>query len=253
MDNYKDHFRKMKNQKLGKPTKMQGHKVKARRVSLNYKSNTVRSNTSGSYVWGGICLLGFALTLYGFLYPEKMSEYSSHIKIGFFTEGFASEAEKTAQDHAPKEEKKSPPTDPAKPEKKPEAAAAVEEKPSYVQGLMDKEKEFDKREKRLAELDEKLQQEKAELDKKIQALEQTRRDIASRLESRVAQDEENMNKLVGVYSNMKAQNAAQVISELDDELAINILKRMKKQDAANILNYIDAKKAKTLSEKYSGY
>jgi flagellar motility protein MotE (MotC chaperone) len=209
--------------------------------------------------------LGFCAALLAFVYPEKIEEIASRTEISFFAVGEANEkpaekpaakpeaGEKSAEAVPPKEENKAPDAAAATAEKKPEGTAAVEEKPSYLQGLEDKEKELDAREKNLAELDEKLQQQKLELDKKIQALEETRRDIASRLESRVTQDEEDITKLVGVYSNMKAQNAATVISKLDDDLAIKILKRMKKQDAGNILNYLDPQKAKTLSEKYSGY
>jgi flagellar motility protein MotE (MotC chaperone) len=102
-------------------------------------------------------------------------------------------------------------------------------------------------------LEEKLQLEKLALGKKVEELEIKRRDIASKLEGRVQEDEESVKKLVDMYSNMKPQSAAQVIASLDDELAINILKRMKKQEAGSILNYMPPQKAKLLSEKYTGY
>ena len=210
-------------------------------------------------------MLAFAAALFAFIYPEQLEMVLAGTEISFFAQGEANETPaskskempkapaKSAGDAVGKEENKATSSDPAMGDKKTEAAAPVVEKPSYVQGLADKEKELDDRQKKLADLEEKLQLQKVELDKKIKALEETRRDIASRLETRVSQDEEDITKLVGVYSNMKAQNAATVISKLDDDLAVKILKRMKKQDAGNILNYLDPEKAKLLSEKYSGY
>ena len=228
-----------------------------KKVSLSYKSNRVRSNNSGTKILGTLCAFGFCLALYAFLYPEQVELLGQHVKISFISMSEASdkapEAAKTSPSPDSKEEKKSPEASTPKSADPNAKAPAVEEKPNYAQGLVDKEKELDEREARLVDLEAKLQLEKQELDKKIQTLEQTRRDIASKLENRVAADEENITKLVGVYSNMKPQTAAQVISKLDDELAINILKRMKKQEAGSILNFIDAEKAKVLSEKYSGY
>lgn len=257
MDKYTSHFKKLK-QEAKRPSKA----VKPGKVSLSYKSNRVRSrNNSGSYILGTLCALAFLATGYAFLYPEEMDKLTKHVDISFITMSEANDSAAPA------------PADPANPAASPDAkeeknaaatpeekaaapaapAPAVSEKPNYAQGLLDKEKELDERAARLAELESKLQLEKEELDKKIAALEQTRRDIASRLENRVAADEENITKLVGVYSNMKPQAAATVISKLDDELAINILRRMKKQEAGSILNFIEPQKAKTLSEKYSGY
>ena len=79
-----------------------------------------------------------------------------------------------------------------------------------------------------------------------------RREISSVLDKKVVADKESVNKLVAVYSNMKPLNAANIISSIDEELAIKVLSKMKKQNAAAILNFIEPKKAQTLSEKYAG-
>jgi flagellar motility protein MotE (MotC chaperone) len=275
MDNYKNHFKKLKNKNASTPNP--GVRAKAsrrpsaqgQRVSLNYSSNKVRGSNRGSYVFGAICAIGFCAALFAFVYPEQIETIIAGTEISFFAQGEASETpsktpgektksaqkaeEKSAEGAGGKGENKATSSDPALANKTASGDGSVEEKPSYIQGLVDKEKDLDEREKKLVDLEEKLQLQKIELDKKIEALEATRRDIASRLESRVNQDEEDITKLVGVYSNMKAQNAATVISKLDDDLAVKILKRMKKQDAGNILNFLDPEKAKLLSEKYSGY
>jgi flagellar motility protein MotE (MotC chaperone) len=282
MDNYKNHFKKLKNKNIPSSIPRNSSKAVKRpasqnhRVSLNYNSNKIRGSNKGSYVFGAICAVGFCAALFAFIYPEQIETILEGTQISFFAQGEASETpsktdskdskssgakaegalkaeEKSSESGHGKGENKATSSDPAMANKNSSADASVEEKPSYIQGLVDKEKDLDEREKKLADLEEKLQLQKIELDKKIEALEETRRDIASRLETRVNQDEEDITKLVGVYSNMKAQNAATVISKLDDDLAVKILKRMKKQDAGNILNFLDPEKAKLLSEKYSGY
>jgi len=247
---YKQHFKQM-NKNRQTPSKSPR---KSTKMSLHYRTNAVKPSRTSAMHWiSFICLAGFCLALYGMIYPEAFEHFPHGIKIGVFSKSLAAEEATPAAPSDKKEEKKS--TDETSPKPATAAAAdkAVSENPNQVAQLMDKEKELAEREKRVVELEEKLQQQKLELDEKLKQLDQARRDIASKLETRVTQDQENIEKLVGVYSNMKPQNAAQVISKLDDELAISVLRKMKKQDAGAIMNYMDPQKTKVLSEKYSGY
>jgi flagellar motility protein MotE (MotC chaperone) len=243
MSDYKQHFKKLN----------QNKKSPKRKMSLHYKTNAVKNGSSVVHWLSFICLSGFCLALYGFLYPEQLETLPTRLKVSFFSQSLASETATSATPPAKKEEKKSSTeTSPSVAVTDPQAPA-VQEKQSHVEQLMEKEKELDEREKHVEEMEAKLQQQKLELDEKIKVLEQARRDIATKLETRVAQDQETIDKLVGVYSNMKPQNAAIVISKLDEELAVSVLKKMKKQDAGAIMNYMDPQKTKVLSEKYSGY
>jgi len=101
-------------------------------------------------------------------------------------------------------------------------------------------------------LEEDLQQQRVEIEKQLLELKEMRRTISSKLDSKVMADQESIDKLVGVYSNMKPQNAATIISKLDDQLAIKVLSKMKPQNAAAVLNFVEPQKAQTLSEKYAG-
>ena len=241
MNSYSQHFKNIK-------------KNKQKKMSLGYHSNKVKKENPLLQFLGLLSLIGFCLALYGFLYPENIAEMSN-FKISFFAEGIAA-SDITAKKSQPTEveaaehAQKNPPS---KAKAVNEMGGAVEKKPSHLEQLLDKEKELVEREKRLVELEAKLQQTQLEMDKKLLALEETRREIASKLETRVVQDQESINKLVDMYSNMKPQVAAGVISKLDEELAISVLRKMKKQDAGSILNFMDIQKAKVLSEKYSGY
>ena len=52
---------------------------------------------------------------------------------------------------------------------------------------------------------------------------------------------------------MKPGQAANIISTINEDLAIQVLSKMKKKNAAQILNMIEPAKARVLSEKFAGY
>lgn len=237
MNNYSQHFKKLKTKK---------------KMSLGYQSGKIKKENPLLQFIGLVCLIGFFLTLYGVLYPENIVPISQ-FKLSFFSQGLAANEEKSSATNVEETEKSSTPPNADSTEASLKEKKKVENNVSHIEQLLEKEKELVEREKRVLEMEEKLQQTKVVMDKKIEQLDQMRREIASKLETRVVQDDESIDKLVGVYSNMKPQSAAMVLSKLDENLAISVLKKMKKQDAGSILNYMDAQKAKVLSEKYSGY
>lgn len=129
----------------------------------------------------------------------------------------------------------------------------TQEEISHFTKLNERKRELDLREAELAKLEEELQRRKEELDEKIKKLEAMRAEISKALESRVAEDQAKVNKLVEVYSGMKPAQAARVIETLNEDLAVEILDKMKKKSAAEILDMMDAKKARRLSELMTGY
>ncbi|RYZ70123.1 MAG: hypothetical protein EOP05_13780 [Proteobacteria bacterium] len=128
-----------------------------------------------------------------------------------------------------------------------------DEELSFFNKLNDRKKELDLRESELAKLEEELQKQKTELDGKIKQLEDMRTDISKTLKTRVAVDQEKVEKLVQTYSTMKAQNAAKIIETLNEDLAVEVMDKMKKKSAAEIMNMMDAKKARRISELLTGY
>ena len=119
--------------------------------------------------------------------------------------------------------------------------------------LDERKRQLDMREEELNKMEAELQKQKQVLEARMNELDQTRRKIAGQLEERVAVDQERVQKLVDVYSNMKPANAAQVFEKLDEDLAVEVLGNMKKKSAADILNLLPPEKAQKLSEKYTGY
>ncbi|MGE0526196.1 MAG: MotE family protein [Bdellovibrionales bacterium] len=137
--------------------------------------------------------------------------------------------------------------------KGPDADGAVSEDLSHFQKLKQRKEELDMREKELTQLEEELQRQKVELDRRIQQLEEMRSQIAQTLQTRVEVDQEKVNKLVDLYSNMKPKQAADVIGSINEDLAVEVLAKMKKKNAAEIMNLLPPEKARVLSEKYTGY
>ena len=127
------------------------------------------------------------------------------------------------------------------------------EKRNYFNTLKERSKELDARELELTELEKELQEQKKEIKKRIQQLKALRVQITDLFEKKIKVNEEKMKKLVDLYSNMKAQQAAKVLETVDEDLAIEIIGRMKKKNAAAVLNLIHPDKAKRLSERYAGY
>ncbi len=198
------------------------------------------------------CALLLAVASYGHFNYKELDAFLSKIEISIFSKTLAKE-EKAATSKSG--DTKKVPTN-----KGTDVAAKSKEKTSWTQeeinifkGLEDRNKQLDEREKSLNVLAEELQKQRAELDGKLKKLEDVRENISKTLGEQVEKDEEKLNKLVEVYSNMKPNNAAKVFESLDENLAVDVLTRMKKDRAANILNLIEPQKARRLSEKFAGY
>jgi flagellar motility protein MotE (MotC chaperone) len=144
--------------------------------------------------------------------------------------------------------------------KKDEKTGAIKEKVAWTdeeialfKNLDERKKTLDGKEAELAKLDEELQKQKKELDDRLKALDQMRQKIAAQLEERVQTDQDKVDKLVALYSNMKPQSAAKVLQDLNEELVVDILGKMKQKNAAEIMNLLAPEKAQRLSEKFAGY
>lgn len=242
MNNYKDHFKKMKSN---------SHPVRMKQTQKFRSNKPANRKNLASLKAGCLMLLALSVSFYGFLYPESIIEVADRVTV--FSMGHAADAATPAATKDAKKEEVAADPQLKKEPVKTAKSGEVSDNANYIQHLDERKQALDEKEKQLKELEEKLQLEKVALEKKVEELEAKRRDIASKLESRVKEDEESLKKLVEMYSNMKPQNAAQVMVSLDEELAINVLKRMKKQNAGNILNFMPPQKAKLLSEKYTGY
>lgn len=225
-----------------------------------------------------VVIAGFVLG--GFLYarPETAEKLFGRIEIGLFGAAEAASGAKKAAAPSPDKSKaaakdsaaRTPAAEsaeaavgnpanpaassnPAKGEGAPDVRGWSEEEMSFFKKLNERKQELDQRESELAKMEEELQKQKAELDEKIKQLESMRLQISQTLKTRVANDQEKVDKLVQFYSTMKPQQAAKVIETINEDLAVEVLDKMKKKNAAEIMNMMDAKKARKLSELLTGY
>ncbi len=123
----------------------------------------------------------------------------------------------------------------------------------HLTSFLKRQRELDAREDELNRLEAELRLQKEEIDKKLLEINNVRSNIAATLEDRIKVDAEKVDTLVQVYSTMKPVQAAAVIEEMEEDLAIEILSKMKKKNAADIMNLVKPAKLKVFSEKFAGF
>ena len=81
----------------------------------------------------------------------------------------------------------------------------------------------------------------------------TKEEIEKQMKEREAQEKKRVSKLARVYNEMKPQQAAEVMKDLDDDLSVAILQRMDESQAAKTLAAMDADQSARLTKlMYTG-
>lgn len=193
----------------------------------------------------GVSFVGFIVAIWGFQNHEEVERLIKRVEIQMTGEAVAN----------PTPEKSVAPAAPASAEPAAEAppAAMSSIEIDHLKKLNDRKKELDAREEELNRMETELQVQKVDLEKRLKELEEMRTKISSILEDRVKADDQKVDTLVQMYSNMKAPQAAKVFETMDEDLAVEILGRMKKKNAADIMNLLKPEKAQVLSEMFAGY
>lgn len=224
------------------------------------QSKSARRRRQRFPLYPALCAAAIAgLAGLGYSQVDRLDAWLERIEIGAFGRAVASESQSPTKAEKPAatvEQKVEKPAEAKVAEKKVEAPDIKQWTPeelSFFGKLSERKKELDLREAELAKLEEELQRRKVELDQKLKSLETMRAEISKALKTRVAADQEKVDKLVQVYSSMKSVQAAKVIETLNEDLAVEILDKMKKKSAAEILDMMNAKKARRLSELLTGY
>ncbi|WP_320173475.1 hypothetical protein [Maridesulfovibrio sp.] len=132
-----------------------------------------------------------------------------------------------------KENAKAAPKEAAKPATMPEAD---------WKALKAKEDELARKERSLRTLEQNL-------DKKLAELNALESRLKKMIDDADVLKDKKIKHLVGVYTAMKAKQAAQVIESLDTDLAVKILSGMRGRSAGAILGFVSPKKAAKLSEE----
>lgn len=109
-------------------------------------------------------------------------------------------------------------------------------------------KALKKKERELADKERRLQALEASLDNKLAELNALEKNIKKMLDEATLVKNKKVKHLVDVYSNMKAKQAAAVLSTLEEPLAVKILSGMRGRQAGEILTFVEAARAARLSE-----
>lgn len=260
---YDAHFKKLKKNTRFQVKKNSSPSANRPAASMPIQKKRKKQGFPVISVLATMCILGGAT--YGYINPDEVDQFLnkvetldlnvSGIEIGFL--GQASAEDKIAEKKVPpKGEKLEKSADGKSLETKTKLTAATGLSPEEValfNSLEDRKKQLDSKEADLKKLEEELHNQKVELEKRLVQLEQLRTQIGNQLQERVNTDAEQVDKLVAFYSSMKPGTAAKVIEKINEDLAVEVLRKMKKKDAAEIMNMIQSDKAQRLSEKFAGY
>jgi len=113
--------------------------------------------------------------------------------------------------------------------------------PAEWKALKKKEEELAIKERTLKEMEANIKAE-AEKVQKLHA------EIKSMLDEAKQIKDQRVKKLVDMLSNTKAKKAAEILQDMDDDLAVKVLSGMRGRQAGEILSFVESKKAAKLSE-----
>lgn len=195
-------------------------------------------------------LIGFFLALWGYENQPQLDKWINSIEISFTTKSFSKEASSEPA-HLP--EKKEP--DAVEGAVKPQESKLENDIVdfNFIKDFQERKKQLDLKEEELKKLESEIVSQRENIDKKLDEVENIRKKITQQLEDRVKADEQKIDTLVQVYSQMKPPQAAKVFESIDEDLAVEVLTKMKKKNAAEILNLLKPERAQSLSEKFAGY
>lgn len=211
-----------------------------------------------SWKMGLISAMGASISLWGAFNHELIEKFVDSIEVSLMGAALA-ESKPSAETAKPKNDHddKSRTTAEVKNSNSQPADLAADNSEttevSHLQKLADRKRQLDGRESEINRMEEEVNKQKIEVEKKLKELEEMRNRISATLENRVKIDEEKVEGLVQMYSNMKPPQAAKVFETMDEDLAVEIIGRMKKKNAAEIMNLLKPEKAQVISERYAGY
>ena len=131
-----------------------------------------------------------------------------------------------------------------------EQFASVEER-RILAAIQERNERLGEREEQLEKRELQLKTLEAEVDKKIAAMQQLRNELNQLLDRRDAEEEERIFELSLIYERMNPQQAAVLISELETQLAVNLLLGIKKKTAGQIMERLNAETAIRLSKAFT--
>lgn len=119
---------------------------------------------------------------------------------------------------------------------------------AVIDALRDRERALDRRERSIETREADLRQVEADLQARMTELSALRDELKVLLDASDVAREERVKGLVKMVEAMRPNQAAEVFAALDDELAVDVLKRMNKAKAGKALAAMDPARASVLAE-----
>ena len=112
----------------------------------------------------------------------------------------------------------------------------------------DREQQLAKRERELEIKEKQLKELEATVTASLNEIEVAQKRLTTLINELKGEQDKQLQHLIDVYSNMKAQQAGMVLETLDEGIAVRILSGMKGRKAGEVLSFVEPKKAARLSE-----
>jgi len=120
---------------------------------------------------------------------------------------------------------------------------------SLFEVLEKRRTELDERERRLEKESEQLLLLRASLEEKIAELKSLQTQVDEMLKRAETQKSRELKNLVGVYESMKPQEAAEILQQMDEPMALQIVAGMSTESVSKILATMDKVKAAEFSKR----
>ncbi|MDX1949531.1 MAG: hypothetical protein SFT90_03395 [Rickettsiales bacterium] len=128
-----------------------------------------------------------------------------------------------------------------------EVKKLTDEEIQILQRLVERKKRLIRWEEELEIKDNVLALTEERIDKKLEELRKLKKAVELSLNEYSKVEEEKTQSLVKIYENMKAKNAADILSKMKTEEALPIFSRMKEKNAADILSKMDPRIAQEIT------
>jgi len=120
----------------------------------------------------------------------------------------------------------------------------------YFKGLLEKEEAIDKKELELIQRERKLNMSVKQFEKRIKLLTGKQNKILGCLDDIKIGEEDRINNMVEIISNMKASKAAEVLSVQEPEITIKILRGLDPLKVSKLFNQMDKEISARLQKQF---
>jgi flagellar motility protein MotE (MotC chaperone) len=110
-------------------------------------------------------------------------------------------------------------------------------------------KELEEKEKTIKDKEEEFKAKEIALNDQIAKLEALKKEISNLDEAQVKKNEEKLSKLIEMVEKMGPKQAAALLGQVDEDLAVTAMFRMTTDKLAKIMNLLEPSKASKLSEQ----